>query len=302
MFDQQKLEMEQQIGNAPAEGTQETAPQQATEEIQAAPEAKSPQEIADLAKLSKFMLDGKEYTYDELKKERMRLEDYTRKTQELAEKRKTFETESKYAVNFDKDLEVLMAQPWRADEFRKLYPKEYHRHADKIERLYKQAPALWSTSETQDQGQQRSTQQPDIKKLIEETVSERLRPMEEKEARDAERTYLAEMDARETKLMQKYKRANKFEVYAAAEYLSKEGEDGQPKQLADQDWEKLFKDSHERTVAMIKEARADEFNQQKQANKQLKDVQSGGGVPGEAPVVPRSLKEAKEHFLRMNEG
>ncbi len=285
----------------PAPDTQETAPESPTVEAGAEKQPETPQEIADLAKLQKFLLDGKEYTVEELKKERMRLQDYTRKTQELAEERRKHQESAKYETNLPKDLEVLWEQPWRAEEFRKLYPSGFHHLADRIERLYKANPGQWSTSEArEDRGQtdQRDSQV-DIEQLIERKVSERLKPLEEKEAREQEKLYLAEMDATETRLMQKYKFANKAEVYALAEYLSN-GDENNPegKELEAADWEKIFKDSHERQVAMIKQAQSENFNQQKAANQKLKDVASGGGVPGEAPVVPKNLKEAKDMFLK----
>lgn len=297
----------QQIQSTGSEGADTQTPSESSSapDVQAEPSqgAKQLEAVADLSKFKKILLDGQELSLDELKKERLRESDYRRKTMELAEERKQHQESAKFDVAYRSDLKVIKSQPWRAAEFYKMYPSEYHDEVKWIEKLYKDNPSLWADGEPQGQKQAtRPDQGPDLEKLVEEQISRRLKPLEEKEARERERTYLAEMDSRETKLMQKYKRANKFEVYAAAEYLSKEGDNGEPRALTDTDWEKLFKESHERTVDMIKQAQAEEFNNQKQANAKLKDVQSGGGIPGEAPVVPRSLKEAKEHFLRLNEG
>lgn len=302
-FEQAHQAMEQAI-NTQAPDTQTSAPE-ASPQVDVTtgqPQTQTPQSVADLAKLQKFMLDGEELTYDQIKKERLRQKDYTRKTQELAEEKRTFQSESKYAVNLPKDLDVLMSQPWRAAEFRKLYPDQYHGYADRIERMYKDAPALWSKSEAPKE-QAPQAQQPDIEKMIEDRISNRLKPYEEKDRREQEKTYLAQMDATEAKLIQKYKRANKFEVYAAAEYLAK-GDENNPdgRELNDQDWEKLFKDSHDRTVALIKQAQTEDFNEQKLANNKLKDVQSGGGIPGEAPVVAKDIKAATKRFLNAHGG
>lgn len=259
--------------------------------------------VADLSKFKKVLLDGQELTPEELKKERMREADYRRKTMEHAENVRQHEQSAKFDINYRSDLRVIKSQPWRAAEFYKMYPADYHDEVKWIEQLYKSNPGLWTDGQGQGQASPKQAEAPhDIERLIEDKLSQRLRPFEEKEKREQERTYLAELDARETKLLQKYPEANKFEVYAAAEYLSKEGNDGQPKALTEGDWEKIFKDSHERQEAKFAARQAQTFNNQKQANRKLKDTQSGGGIPGEAPVVPRSLKEAKEHFLRLNEG
>lgn len=259
--------------------------------------------VADLSKFKKIKLDGQELSLDELKKERMREADYRRKTMELAEERKQHAEAAKFDVNYRSDLRVIKSQPWRAAEFYKMYPADYHDEVKWIEKLYRENPSLWTDSEQKGQAvQQQQQNQPDVERLIEDKISRALKPFEEKEQREQERTYLAQLDARETKLLQKYPEANKFEVYAAAEYLSKEGDNGEPKALTDADWDKIFKDSHERQEAKYAARSAQTFDKQKQANQKLRDVQSGGGIPGEAPVVARSLKEAKEHFLRLNEG
>lgn len=282
MFEEAKQALEKSIDTpAPDAPVQESAPP-----------IEAPVEAIELAKLKKFTMDGEEVSYDDLKKERLRQRDYTRKTQELAEDRRKFETESKYDLNVAKDLKVLWAEPWRADEFRKLYPTQYHEYADEVERKYKSAPGLWSKSQAADRPAESSTEQTDYKKLIEETISQRLKPIEEREERQKEQVHLAELDAMETKLMQKYKYANKFEVYGSAEYLSNQG-----KALNEKNWDDLFKESHDRTLNLIKQAKAEEFNQQKLANEKLKDVQGGGGIPGEAPVVPKGIKEATRMFL-----
>lgn len=285
MFQEQANQLEQQITQA-ANPSQE-APGKPSPEGQA-PEAK-PTAVADLSKFEKILLDGEELSPQDLKKQRMLEADYRRKTTELAEARRQHEEGAKYDVNFRHDLQVLMDQPWRASEFYKLYPPEYHAQARKIEQMYKANPGLWTQGETAES----QTDNSDLEKLVEERINQRLKPIEEREQRETQKAHLAQLDAIETKMSAKYKRANKFEVYAAAEYLSKDG-----KELTDKDWERIYKDSHDRNLSMIKQAYAEEFNQQKAVNQKLKDVAPGGGVPGEAPVVAKNLKEAKDLWMK----
>lgn len=295
----------QQALETPQPDNQVTEPGQSLQTEQGDPSQQpAPAEtIADLAKLNKFKLDGKEYTYDQLKQERMRAQDYTRKTQELSDQRRQFQQEAKFATNYRSDLKTVRTKPWMASEFYKLYPSEYHDEVKWIEQTYKSNPGLWSTSGQPAQGQAPQSakqEQPNVEELVERLVSNRLKPLEEREKRDQERAILAEMDSRESKLMSKYPNANKFEVYAAAEFLAK-ADDINPegRELTDDDWEKVFKDSNERTLTSFKSWQAQAFNKQTQTSQKLKDVQGGGGIPGEAPVVAKNLKEAKAQFEKL---
>jgi hypothetical protein len=288
MFEEARQQLEQQI-------TKETADPVAPEatpgqEASASEEAKQLEAVADLSKFKKILLDGQELTLDDLKKQRMLEADYRRKTAAHAEERRRFEQESTFAVNFPKDLELVMQQPWMAQEFYNVYPPEYHAQVKWLEQMYRRNPALWA----QDQGSQvQSDNSQDVKSVVEELINERLKPFEEKERQAQVQTNLAKIDAIETRLSQKYDEAVKAEVYMAAEYLS----DKTGRELSDADWEKIYKDSHERNQKARKERNAKEAQQQKVANSKLRDVASGGGVPGEAPVVAKSIKEATKHFF-----
>lgn len=259
--------------------------------------------VTDLSKLQKFSIDGKEYSYDQLKQERLKHEDYTRKTQEVADERRKFQTEAKYASNYRSDLRTVRAQPWKAAEFYKLYPDEYHDEVKWIEQMYKSNPAMWSKSDGQPAGQpgQTKQEQPDVQELVERLISSRLKPFEEEKRVAQEKTMLAQMDSREVKLKQKYPNANQFEVYAAAEFLAKGDQDNPDgRELTEADWDRVFRDSHERTLKSFKDWQAVGFKQQTQANRTLKDVQGGGGIPGEAPVVAKNIKQATQMFMKGN--
>jgi hypothetical protein len=200
---------EQQLTTPPAPDNQPTGSEgQSPSGEQTSQEAKL-QAVADLSKFEKFVLDGKEMTIEELKKERMLEADYRRKTRELAEERKQHSESAKFDVNYRKDLKVIKAQPWRAAEFYKVYPPEFHDEVRWIETLYQKNPSLWTEGqESQQQQQSAKSNEVDIEKLIEDRISQKLRPLEEKEAREAERAFIAEMDAREAKLKSKYSRAH----------------------------------------------------------------------------------------------
>lgn len=296
MFEEAKAQLEAQI-------TQEANPQQAEATGDLAPdvpseEAKQLEAVADLSKYKKVKIGDEEISLEDLRKQRMLEADYRRKTHELAEQRRQHELSAKFDVNFKADLDVILRQPWMAKEFYKIYPQEYHAQVKQIERMYQANPNLWAS----DQGeeiQQSQNQSVDIERLLEEKLNQRLKPFEEKERMEQQKLHLATLDAIETKLTAKYENANKFEVYAAAEHLSKETEEfPNGRELTESDWEKIYKDSHDRNSALIDKAVAKKFNQQKATNNKLKDVQGGGGVPGEAPFKAKSIREATEAMLK----
>lgn len=152
---------EQQTTQDVANPSQEAAPDIQDNTSQ---EAKQLEAVADLSKYKKIVIDGQELSLEDLKKQRMLEADYRRKTSELAEQRRQHELGAKFDVNFRADLEVVMQQPWRASEFYKMYPPEFHAQVKQIERMYRSNPSMWAS----DQGETSSYEQdnsPDYESL-----------------------------------------------------------------------------------------------------------------------------------------
>ena len=88
----------------------------------------------DLDRLDKFTFQGREYTPEELHKAILRQQDYSAKTQELAQKRKTLHHESPGVTEqmLLQDLEAVRRNPELADTFREKWPETFHRYLGDI--------------------------------------------------------------------------------------------------------------------------------------------------------------------------
>ena len=80
-------------------------------------------QVVDISTLEKFKFGDEELTPETLRKQRMMHQDYTNKTKAVAQERKFYEN-----VGFD--LDKVKKNPALADEFKKIYPKAFHRFLD----------------------------------------------------------------------------------------------------------------------------------------------------------------------------
>jgi hypothetical protein len=235
------------------------------------------QRLLDLNSVEKFKYEGKEWTQKELKEAILRQQDYTKKTQSLSQERQQFVSEkekAKFDYNLRYDLEQVIANPELADKFREIYPKEYHAFLDRL------LP--------QQQSQQNQAQLP-------KEVLDKLSKVDQIEKSLMEKDIqveLAQIDSIMDKMSKKYEYADSDTVLAKAQVLSERGT-----KLTEQQWDELFKENHEAHMGRYKKMYASEFEKQKTANQKGKDTPPGGGVPGQAPVVARTLKEARENAI-----
>lgn len=247
-----------------SEQSLETSP---VEQTSAAPQ------VVDLDSLEKFKYAGRELTPKELQSMIMMQSDYTRKTQALAEERK-------YYDNLGADLAAVKANPSLADRFKSVYPEKFHSYLDYV-----------VSQSTQGQGAQQQTQQtpqyqidPEFKRRFDAIESE----LNERKIAAIN----AELDAKFKTLSEKYPYADEEAAIARAQALIDRGE-----KLTDKVWEGIFKSVHERYDQLIKKQQSAQFNKQKQANLKGKDAAAGGGIPGQAPKQPRTIKEASKFAL-----
>lgn len=271
----------EQADKAPGDGqaAPELAPQadQAPDkqESQGSPEAQA-QAILDLSKVEKFKLDGKEMTLKQLMSERMMQQDYTRKMQEAAKDRE-------YRDNFEADLAKIERNPQLLSEFKKIYPKQYHRAADYAAR------GISQPGQTQERGT--DTQTDLVKQIVEETVG----PI--RSELDSYKTEAAvkQLDAVFSEMKLKYPDAK--EKYALAELQALKDMDIPINQ---EKIDEVFKSLHEETKKLKESYHLEQINKQKQANAKAKDVPSGGGIPGQAPPKQKLRTEADWSNLEKN--
>jgi len=236
--------------------------------------------VAELEKLGKFKFQGKEWTAEDLKKAVLRQDDYTRKTQKLAD-------EGKYQKALYWDLESVRKNPQLAAQFRQLYPKEYHSYVDTI---------LAESQNTGLPAQTQSTNPSEPKYLpIDPDVADRFEKVEayvrEKEISAIE----SQLDTWDAKFADKYKLADQESIYAKAEalYAIKKAEDPNFK-FTENLWEKLYQADHQRHTQRYEGHYRTLQKSQLDAGLKGRDVASGGGTPSQGPKEFRTIREARD--------
>lgn len=262
------------MGSLNTESTQETAPESAPVQSEGQP---SVQEMIDLDKIEKFRYGGQEWTSKDLQAAILRQNDYTRKTQALSERERSFQSKEKYYQNLSYDLEKIRGNPSLAEEFKKVYPKEFHSYLGQI---------VASTP----QGQGGQPQVP-------AELMSRLEILE----RDREEAQTAVMekhlDTKFSEFGKKYEYSDEERVLAKAHEYLKQGVE-----VTDDLLEKIFKADHERDKKRIDTLYQKQAGAQKDANKRMRDSGGGGAIPGQAPKSPKNIKEANAELRRHLEG
>lgn len=239
-------------------------PQEAKEQAQA---------LLDLSKAEKFVIDGREYTLDQLKKEMMFQQDYTRKTQSFAEEKKAYEAQRKTAElenSFQADLETVRRNPSRFSELAKHYPREM---IDKARALIQQDMS--------------KSQQPDPKvgaalarDEIESIIESRFKSHEEK---IENQRLVGELDNIFSEMKSKYPemKDGRMERFVLAEL---QAQDASGQKIDKSVVEKTFKDLNDWMIGTREAHTKSVLTKQSEANKRGKDVGAGGGTPGQAPA------------------
>lgn len=236
-------------------------------------EVSSSEQVLDLDSADRFRYGGQEYSKDDFKSGWMRQSDYTKKTQEVAEQKRQWEH---YRNNLDADLERVKSNPALAQQFRTVYPKEFHSYLDRV-----------VGRQPNQQGMQQSN------RGLDPALEERLSRYE-KFIADAETNAIQkELDASFSTFSKKFPQADEKSVISDAwAILDHKERTGDKTPITDAQWERMWKDDHERNLNRFKQYQGSLVNGQKQANARSKDMAAGGGIPGQAPRVARNIKEA----------
>lgn len=235
------------------------------------------EEILDLDKLERFRFDGKEWNPKDLKNSYLMREDYTRKTQEVAEARK-------YADNFKYDVQALVKQPSLMDKFASIYPKEYVQAAKEILSLAKSqqvAPSPNNQTPAPQIDPNFVKEIDEIKGWIQEQNQQRQQQLQEQASTWLDNQYEA--------LGKKYPNAAKVEeiVTARADYLMNQGHKVDEKVL-----DKLFSDLEKEVTDRFLVPQQNKVKEQLKTGLRGKDVGKGGVPASEGPRQYKSFKEA----------
>ncbi len=240
------------------------------------------QQVVELEKVGKFKWEGKEWTPEELKKAALRLDDYTKKTQTLAEERKSLDSERKYYENLYADLASVRSNPELAREFVKVYPEKFHSYLKSV---------LTNTQERTDSQTPVNHQQvtPDVELLSRVNKLESHFTKQEVEKAKLEiKSTVDELAKKYTNVGQDFKDmvyAQAFEFYEKNKTINPEA------------WDSIFKNLDTRLEKAFQARYADLVKKQTTANSKAKDVEPGGGTVGRAPKKFKSLDEVEKQML-----
>ena len=265
------------------------------------------EEIADLSKYDKVKLpDGTVVSRDELAKERLRQQDYTRKTQELAKQRAEVEQylkerdafkqereNLKYETNYALDLEKVMRNPdVYLKKFLDVYPKQFH------ERLFQ------DLKQQDSQGQQeRASIDPRYAELMKETweTKQLLNQFMQQRHQEELMAFDATLDSLESKFKTQYPNANIADVYARLDKFAIDNGIQSVNQINKDEFARVFekemKQSHQEMEKRFEEWSKTQVKKQMEANKRGSDIGKGGGTPTQAPAKTK-LKDVGDLMIR----
>lgn len=218
----------------------------------------------------------------------MRQQDYTSKTQALAQERK-------FNDNLPVDLERVKQNPALAEQFKSIYPEKYHAYLRYVLENSGQNP-----QQSQQQGNPQFQQQGygRLDPAVEMRLSQLERNIRDKEVA----TISAELDNKFRTLSQKYPYADEEAVVARAQTLLQKLKEQDPLnpdlRISDKHWEALWKSQHDRAFGLADSQYKKKVQSQISANQRGSETGQGGGLPGQAPRQFKTIKEASAAFLQ----
>ena len=250
----------------------------------------TPKDILDLQKLGKFKFEGQEMTYDELRKAYLRQQDYSKKTQALAEERK-------YSDNLAADLRSVAKDPRLAEEFKRVYPERFHSYLELIMQR--------AQNSAQASGQAPASNFGELPKEFVDRLerSEKLLNEFQQESQETTKATLDSMfSGFENDLKAKYPRADWVHVYSAiTDYLEANNLTSKDLIRNKSATTKLFEDytkrSHEAVTKQFEAWGKEQLEQVRRSNQAGADIGRGGGTPTAAPKKYNRLKDVAEDMI-----
>lgn len=240
--------------------------------------------VAELEKMERFKFDGQEWTAKDLKNAYLRQQDYTRKTQELAELRKGFEQERKYYENLYADLQYVKDNPQFAQKFIETYPQKFHQLLQRV---------LGDSSSQPQMQQQQSSRGPDVELMSRLSNLEKFYHEQEVKKNETEiNTTLKEL---ETKYPDAITEMVMGRVYEAYNRMLQQDPSAK---LTKQMWEDSFKSVDSYMKDLVNTRYRSKQQEQLKANKRSSDVSPGGATVGRAPQKFKDLKSVTEFAVR----
>lgn len=236
--------------------------------------------LVDLDSVEKFRFGGQEWTLKDLQGAILRQSDYTRKTQELAESRKSFEQDQKFYDNLDADIEAVRKKPELIKQFKEIYPEKFHRFLKAVG--------------VEEQTKLPQGVDPEFYQRF-SSLEEKLTAQEAKARQEQLSAIEKSIDATFEKMSSKYPLADHEVVNTRAlAYLEA---NPNKETLTDSEWEQIFKGVHAQIDKLAKTKSSELIKGQRQVNQAARDTGKGGGIPGARPKEPKSIREATSQWL-----
>ncbi len=264
-----------EISEAKAE--ESTSPETGTQE---APQSQSPG-IPELDKLERFRFEGRDYTPKEFKAAQLRQEDYTRKTQQLAETRK-------YADNFTADMQAVLDKPELLTKFKEIYPGEYHALAERYLKTGKQPDVQATPASTP--GSQ--IQLPDEVQQMVREIQEYKQQVQEQKVHAASES----INSLHTQMGTKYPYADPDVVDRRIEIAIEKGLKITTANLA-KVYENTYKAHHEALKSKLDKQASRKVGDQVAAGKAARDTSGSGGLPGSAPKKHKDFASINKQVM-----
>lgn len=241
-----------------------------------------------LDSVDKFVFQGHEYTPEELNRSMLRMNDYTKKTQEIAQEKKFYE-------NLPADLEHIRGNPHLADQFKKLYPSKFHRYVDLI-------------LANQENGKDEDDSGNNVERMLPKSVVDKLKKldqMEEKLARIEDKSRSNEeavaskhLDTVFAKYSDKYPYAVEDTVLNQAQALLDANQENPRFKLTEATWERIFKGVNDKYQKQFETKYRNQIESQVKKSERASDSGPGGSAPGRGPSGPRTFAEATEMAIQ----
>ena len=266
--------------------TESVPPSQDPSGSESAPQAApttDPGQPVDLDSLARYRYQGR--NLKDWESGYMRQQDYTQKTQALAQERRFME-------NLAVDLDRVKQSPHLAEQFRQIYPQKYHaylRYVAQETQAQPQAPGQY--------GQQPG--QPSYARL-DPAMEQRIAMLESSFKEREVAAIQAELDSKFKTLSEKYPFADEEAVVARAQALlakMKEMDPTRDHRINDKQWDALWKSQNDRSYGLSDAQYKKHVQAQLKQAKKSADVSAGGGTPGHPPRQFRTLKEATAQAL-----
>lgn len=233
-------------------------------------------QVLDLDGVSEFKFQGETFTPN-------RLTEVYQGYQKYGETSKYVEEDKTYWANVFHDIDKVVKNPQRLDEFKSTYPERFWSLLDR---------QMGSNRQAQDS---QSNNQPGVpKEFLEkfQTIEHRLQAFEQEKYQAQVEAASAKIDAILPTLLTKYELADEDKVLFEAEKLLAKGH-----KMTDAAWERLVREDHERTTKKADKVYQAKLKEQITKGKQGADIGPGGTTPGQAPKRARTFAEAESQMI-----